>query len=232
VLARLTGALLSCWQGRQADAQAHLARAEEIFAEQSAFLAFEFDAVRAELAVADRDTERAVQWPSHPHSPPKPRIGSCNDVAAARPTAASASRHERRSRQRIEHDRSRSAVADSGSQHPRTLAAAATLVTTTTTDSVINVRSDDCSPPRTLVTVPVLGRQLKQRAREAAVTSSERRTDLDNRAPDHQAAAGSFDGMADQCTRVSVFVAFMDAPLPWLPSSVTEVAIPRSGLSH
>jgi DNA-binding CsgD family transcriptional regulator len=61
VLARLTAALLSCWQGRQAEAQTHLTRAEEIFAEQSAFLAFEFDAVRAELAVANRDTERAVQ---------------------------------------------------------------------------------------------------------------------------------------------------------------------------
>jgi DNA-binding CsgD family transcriptional regulator len=60
-IARLTAALLSCWQGRQVEAEAHLVRAEELFAEQSAFLAFEFDAVRAELAVADGDTERAVQ---------------------------------------------------------------------------------------------------------------------------------------------------------------------------
>jgi DNA-binding CsgD family transcriptional regulator/tetratricopeptide (TPR) repeat protein len=57
--ARLTAALLSCWQGRQIEAEAHLARAEELFAEQSGFLAFEFDAVRAELAVAAGDTERA-----------------------------------------------------------------------------------------------------------------------------------------------------------------------------
>jgi DNA-binding CsgD family transcriptional regulator len=60
VEARLTAASLSCRQGRQTEAEAHLARAEEMFAEQSGFLAFEFDAVRAELAVAAGDTERAV----------------------------------------------------------------------------------------------------------------------------------------------------------------------------
>jgi DNA-binding CsgD family transcriptional regulator len=59
VAARLTAALLSCWQGRQTEAEAHLARAEELFVEQSGFLAFEFDAVRAELAVAAGDTKRA-----------------------------------------------------------------------------------------------------------------------------------------------------------------------------
>jgi DNA-binding CsgD family transcriptional regulator len=58
--ARLTAALLSCRQGRQTEAEAHLARAEELFAEQSQFLAFEFDAVRAELAVAAGDTDAAV----------------------------------------------------------------------------------------------------------------------------------------------------------------------------
>ncbi len=58
--ARLTAALLAGWQGRLAEAQAHLARAEEVFAEQSGFLAFGFDAVRAELAVATGDTEGAV----------------------------------------------------------------------------------------------------------------------------------------------------------------------------
>jgi DNA-binding CsgD family transcriptional regulator len=58
--ARLTAALLSCWQGRRVDAEAHLARAEELSAMQSEFLAFEFDAVRAELAVANGDTERAI----------------------------------------------------------------------------------------------------------------------------------------------------------------------------
>ncbi len=59
VTARLTAALLSCRQGRMADAEAHVARAEEVFAVQSEALAFEFDAVRAELAVAAGDTERA-----------------------------------------------------------------------------------------------------------------------------------------------------------------------------
>jgi DNA-binding CsgD family transcriptional regulator len=59
VTARLTAALLSCRQGRMADAEAHLDRAEEVFAVQSEALAFEFDAVRAELSVAAGDTERA-----------------------------------------------------------------------------------------------------------------------------------------------------------------------------
>ncbi|HTE65141.1 MAG TPA: LuxR C-terminal-related transcriptional regulator, partial [Candidatus Binatia bacterium] len=58
--ARLTAALLSCWQGRRVDADAHLSRAEELSAAPSEFLAFEFDAVRAELAVAVGDTERAI----------------------------------------------------------------------------------------------------------------------------------------------------------------------------
>jgi hypothetical protein len=51
--------LPACQQGRLTEAHAHLVRAEELFAEQSGFLAFEFDAVRAELAVAAGDTERA-----------------------------------------------------------------------------------------------------------------------------------------------------------------------------
>jgi DNA-binding CsgD family transcriptional regulator len=58
--ARLAAALLACRQGRQAEADAHMARAEELFAEQSGFLAFDFDAVRAELAVVAGDTEHAV----------------------------------------------------------------------------------------------------------------------------------------------------------------------------
>ena len=48
------------WQGRPAEAQAHLARADELFAEQSGFLAFEFDAVRAEVALAAGDAEAAI----------------------------------------------------------------------------------------------------------------------------------------------------------------------------
>jgi ATP/maltotriose-dependent transcriptional regulator MalT len=60
VIARLTAALLACWQGRSAEAQAHLARAEELFAEQSTFVVHSFDMVRVALAVAGGDTERAV----------------------------------------------------------------------------------------------------------------------------------------------------------------------------
>jgi len=57
---RLTAALLACWQGRVSEAQAHLARAQELFEEQSGFLVFPFDAVRANLAVAVGDTAAAV----------------------------------------------------------------------------------------------------------------------------------------------------------------------------
>ncbi len=60
VIARLTAAQLACWQGRSAEALAHLARADELFAEQSTFVVHPFDAVRTELAVASGDTERAV----------------------------------------------------------------------------------------------------------------------------------------------------------------------------
>ena len=58
--ARLTSALLACWQGRWTEAQAHLARAEELFAELPRNPFYAFAAVRAELAVAAGDTERAV----------------------------------------------------------------------------------------------------------------------------------------------------------------------------
>ncbi|MEV6487132.1 AAA family ATPase [Actinoplanes sp. NPDC051633] len=57
---RLTAALLACWQGRTAEARAHLTRAEELFAEQSGFSTTAFDAVRAELAVAAGDAPAAV----------------------------------------------------------------------------------------------------------------------------------------------------------------------------
>jgi DNA-binding CsgD family transcriptional regulator len=57
--ARLTAARLALRQGRSTEAQAHLARAEELVAAQSDFLAFPFDAVHAELAVGIGDTERA-----------------------------------------------------------------------------------------------------------------------------------------------------------------------------
>jgi DNA-binding CsgD family transcriptional regulator len=58
--ARLAAALLASRQGRQPEADAHMARAEELFAEQSGFLAFDFDAIRAEVAVVAGDTDRAV----------------------------------------------------------------------------------------------------------------------------------------------------------------------------
>jgi len=58
-VARLTAALLAGWQGRPEEAQAHLTRAEELFAEQPELRAFEFDAVRAMLAMAAGDTEQA-----------------------------------------------------------------------------------------------------------------------------------------------------------------------------
>jgi hypothetical protein len=60
VLARLTATQLAVWQGRFAEAEAHLACAEELFVETSGFLAFDFDAVRAEVAVATGATDRAV----------------------------------------------------------------------------------------------------------------------------------------------------------------------------
>ncbi|HSO66001.1 MAG TPA: hypothetical protein VLQ78_12955, partial [Ornithinibacter sp.] len=47
VMARLTAARLATHQGRQREAEAHLARAEELFADTTDFLAFQFDAVRA-----------------------------------------------------------------------------------------------------------------------------------------------------------------------------------------
>ncbi len=57
---RLTAALLACWQGRLAEAAAHLTRAEELCAEQSGFTVASFDAVRAEVAVAAGDADAAV----------------------------------------------------------------------------------------------------------------------------------------------------------------------------
>ena len=57
--ARLVAARLAAWQGRWSEAAGHLARAEELFGEQSGFLGYSFDSVRAELAVARGDTEQA-----------------------------------------------------------------------------------------------------------------------------------------------------------------------------
>jgi DNA-binding CsgD family transcriptional regulator len=57
---RLTAAVLAARQGRQQEAEAHLARAEELFHQGSSFTVFNFDRVRVELAVTAGDTERAV----------------------------------------------------------------------------------------------------------------------------------------------------------------------------
>jgi AAA ATPase domain len=57
--ARLVAARLAAWQGRWPEAAGHLARAEELFAEKSGFLGLSFDSVRAELAVACSDTDKA-----------------------------------------------------------------------------------------------------------------------------------------------------------------------------
>ena len=58
--ARLTAAMLACWQGRITEAHSHLARAEELFAEHSAYLSHSFEAVHAELAIAAGDTNRVL----------------------------------------------------------------------------------------------------------------------------------------------------------------------------
>lgn len=60
VTARLTAALLAARQGRLPEAQGHLHRAEELYEERSGFLAFEFDAARAEVTLAAGDLEGAV----------------------------------------------------------------------------------------------------------------------------------------------------------------------------
>ncbi len=56
---RLHAALLAGWQGRLTEARAHLARADELFAEKSGFRGLPFDAVRAEVALVAGDTEGA-----------------------------------------------------------------------------------------------------------------------------------------------------------------------------
>jgi DNA-binding CsgD family transcriptional regulator len=61
VSARLTATRLATWQGRNAEASAHLARADELFADQPALLPFEFDAVRAEVFLAAGDPRAAFE---------------------------------------------------------------------------------------------------------------------------------------------------------------------------
>jgi DNA-binding CsgD family transcriptional regulator len=63
--ARLTAALLAAWQGRQAEARGHLARAEELYDEAPEHFTSTFEPVRAELALAAGDPAEAiaVAWP-------------------------------------------------------------------------------------------------------------------------------------------------------------------------
>ncbi|WP_448004748.1 helix-turn-helix transcriptional regulator [Agromyces bauzanensis] len=61
VLARLTAARFAALRGRLGDARGHLLRADELFADGSAFLAFEFDAVRAEVRLAGGDPDGAYE---------------------------------------------------------------------------------------------------------------------------------------------------------------------------
>ncbi|MFF2276421.1 ATP-binding protein [Agromyces sp. NPDC058126] len=61
VAARLTAARFASLQGRRAEAQGHLLRADELFADGSAFLAFEFDAVRAEVRLGGGDQRGAFE---------------------------------------------------------------------------------------------------------------------------------------------------------------------------
>ncbi|WP_173924083.1 LuxR family transcriptional regulator [Agromyces sp. Marseille-P2726] len=61
VLARLTAARFAALRGNSVEAQSHLLRAEELFADGSAFLSFEFDAVRAEVRLAMGDPRGAYE---------------------------------------------------------------------------------------------------------------------------------------------------------------------------
>ncbi len=60
VHARLAAARLAAWQGRIAEAQAHLTRADELFAGGSEFLPLSFDASRALVSLAADDPEAAL----------------------------------------------------------------------------------------------------------------------------------------------------------------------------
>jgi DNA-binding CsgD family transcriptional regulator len=59
-ITRLIAARLACLQGRTVESYAHLARAEELYAELAAAGNTEYDAVRAEVAAAAGDTDAAV----------------------------------------------------------------------------------------------------------------------------------------------------------------------------
>jgi DNA-binding CsgD family transcriptional regulator len=61
VRGRLTAATLACRQGRQSEAEAHLARANEIFADHDSWRNMDFHVVRVEVAATSGDSDRAVE---------------------------------------------------------------------------------------------------------------------------------------------------------------------------
>jgi DNA-binding CsgD family transcriptional regulator len=66
VVARLTAASLACLQGRRAEAEGHVARAEEVFSEHAGGLwLVNFDETRARVALAGRDPEAAYGIARH-----------------------------------------------------------------------------------------------------------------------------------------------------------------------
>lgn len=56
---RLTAARLAIWQGRQSEAEAHFARAEDLYADSAGINNLEFDAIRAEMFLAAGNPEAA-----------------------------------------------------------------------------------------------------------------------------------------------------------------------------
>ena len=100
VAARLTAARLAVLQGRQREAEDHLARADELFAETSGFLADAFDAVRAEVRLGAGDAEGAYEaalvGATSPGVPPTRCEWLCPLAARALADVAEAAREEGR----------------------------------------------------------------------------------------------------------------------------------------
>ena len=86
VAARLVAAELACLQGRQSEAAGHLARADEVFEQHGEFLAFNFDAVRAQLAASSGMLEQVLAMLPDPD----PREPPPTDVERIVPLAARA----------------------------------------------------------------------------------------------------------------------------------------------
>ncbi len=100
VSARLVAAQLATLQGRQHEAEDHLARADELFAETSGFLAFQFDAVRAQVRLGAGDPtgayEAAITGATSPGVPPTLCEWLCPLAARALADLASAAEGRRR----------------------------------------------------------------------------------------------------------------------------------------